>query len=162
MTLKIISQNFTINANMVEPALEALKKEYPAINRTLSYDEPATNLQFLLFVLGYHCRVKINSSIFTISQLCTGPKIENEDPIKTLTILSTYMSENSYITVDIDGKEQTFKKEITNTTVPSIELDIKPEIVELKDTDEIVPKVISKKTKRVSKNCTDAKYKEVK
>ena len=147
---------------MVEPALEALKKEYPEINQILSYDEPASNLQLFLFTLGYHIRVNVNSSIFTISQLPEGPKIENEDPIKTLTILSTYMSENSYITVDIDGKEQTFKKEITNTTVPSIELDIKPEIVELKDTDEIIPKVISKKTKRVSKNCTDAKYKEIK
>ena len=147
---------------MVEPALEALKKEYPEVNQILSYDEPASNLQLFLFTLGYHVRVNVNSSIFTISQLGEGSKIENEDSIKTLTILSTYMSENSYITVDIDGKEKTFKKEITNTTVPSIELDIKPEIIELKDTDEIIPKVIGKKTKRVSKNCTDAKYKEIK
>lgn len=158
MTLKITSQDFTINPNMVEPALEALKEKYPEVNQILSYDEPASNLQLFLFTLGYHCRVNINSSIFTISQLCEGPKIENEDPVKTLTTLSTYMSEDSYIKVNIDGKEQTFKKETPTTTVP---FEINTEIVELKDTDEIVPEVIRKKTKRVSKNCTDSKYKEI-
>lgn len=157
MTLKITSQDFTINTSMVEQALNALIEAYP--NKIdLIYEEASTNLQFFLCNLGFHVRVWPNNTIQTISVLYNdSPKIENEDPVKTLTILSTYMSEDSYIIVNIDGKEQTFKK-IIPTPVP---FEINTEIVEIKDTDEIVPEVIRKKTKRVSKNHTDNKYKEI-
>lgn len=135
MTLKIKSSSFYINTNNVEPALNSLKEIYPNTIELLTYEEPVSNLQLLLYCLGYHCRVNVDLSIFTISR-CYEPKIENEDSILTLTTLSQYMTEDSYIIAEKDGREIRFEKnsksvkieEDTNSSVPPNNKEIEPDI----------------------------------
>ncbi len=172
MTLKITSQNFTIPEKNIELTLNALTEIYP--NKIdFPYEQSISNLQFFLWNLGFHCRVWPDGTIQTISVLYDdSPKIEKADPIKTLECLSTYMTEDSYITVNIDDNEQTFKgkreeiKDITNTTVPSVPSvnDVVSKIKE-KQTETIEQKIISRNTrkrnKRISAGHADNEFKEI-
>jgi hypothetical protein len=158
MTIKIKSQNFTIATNNVEPTLEELKTIYPEIVQVLDYDEPASNLQFALFILGYHIKIQVDSSIFTISNPSDyTTKVENEDPIKTLTCLSKYMSDDSYIIVEIDGEEVKFtkdKKDVTktkDTSYPSRE-DLLPNTVPQLTVEPTVEEIIEEPSKKRSRN----------
>lgn len=169
MTLKIKSSSFYINIDNVELALNSLKETYPNTIELLTYDIPAFNLQLILFCLGYHIRVNENLSIFTISR-CYKPKIENENPILTLTILSQYMTAESYIVAEEDGKEIRFEKnskivkieEDTNTTVPSeTSSPLSPELpsensenIESIEINEPEVKIISKSTRKRNKRIT--------
>ena len=127
MDIKIKQQNFTIPAVNVQSALDELIQAYP--NKVeLNYETSVSNLQYFLWVLGWHSRIWLDSSIFTINRLYNdSPKIENEDPILTLTCLSKHMSDDSYIVIVIDGKEVKFEK--SNTYVDEV---IVKEIDEIK------------------------------
>lgn len=112
MDVTIKSQNFTINSGMVKSALDELKEIYPSVCQLLNYDEDATNFQWLMYILGYHVRIQSNLSIFTISRYYES-QIENENPILTLTCLSKHMTDDSYIVIEMDGKETRFEKDKT-------------------------------------------------
>jgi len=134
MGFKIKEQSFYISSNNVQPTLDELTSIYPTIKQSLDYDEPASNLQYVLFILGYHCRINIDGSIFTISCLKgDGTKIEQEDSIATLTCLSHYMTDDSYIAVEHDGREVRFEK--NNVIIQEVESDITiEEIIEAPST----------------------------
>lgn len=168
MNVEITNQSFYMKSNNVEPTLNELKELYPTIE--LNYESPSTNLQLLLYNLGFHSRILINDDMFTISRLPKGSIIEDENPVQTLTIVSNYMTMDSYIIATIDNKIIEFRKDnikieasdvssSISETVDNISIDIdiideKEELpidkpIGIKETDELKPeKVINTTTKR--------------
>lgn len=140
MDIKIIKHNFTIPAINVQATLDELMQIYPN-NVELNYETAVSNLQYFLWTLGWHCRIWLDNSIFTINRLYNdSPKIENEDPILTLTCLSKHMSDDSYIVVVIDGKEVKFEKSDTYVDEAIVE-----EIDEIKKGDDTAPSALEEK-----------------
>jgi len=115
MTTKIDKQNFYIASAKISLALSELRTAYPEIE--LTNEEDVSNLQLLLFHLGFHTRVQVDSSVFTISRL---PHKVKYAPIKILTCLTNYMEVDGYIIAEIDGEKIEFRKDnITRDECPS-------------------------------------------
>lgn len=92
----INNTNFNIPSARVPLALSELKSTYPEI--TLTNESDAQNLQQILFILGFHTRVKNDGSIFTLNRIKSK---QAKDPEQVLEILSKYVFDDEVTTIDI-------------------------------------------------------------
>ena len=110
----INNKTFNIPMARVPSLLIELTSAYPEVTG-LDFDAPSHNAQYLLWMIGWHTRVRTDGSLFTLSRI--RPKIDNENYKTTIDILSKYVNGNI-----IEIPEGTRCDEIVEE-IPSIELE---------------------------------------
>ena len=128
--------NFNIQSARVPLALSELKSIYPDI--TLTNESDAKNLQQILFILGFHTRVKNDGSIFTLNRIKSK---QAKDPEQVLEILSKYVFDDDVIpTIDIISKEdEKISSEESSSEAEEIEDTLVESVADVTETDTVSP-----------------------
>lgn len=135
MSTKIVKNNFYIAAARVPLALSELKSTYPDI--TLTNESDVKNLQQILFILGFHTRVKNDGSIFTLNRIKSK---QAKDPEQVLEILSKYVFDGEVTTIDIINEvDEKISPEESSSEAEEIEDTLVESVADVTETDTVSP-----------------------
>ena len=128
---KLNNTTFNIPTARVPSLLTELTEAYPEVTG-FDFESPSSNAQYLLWLIGWHTRVRTDGSLFTLSRI--KPKIDNENYKTTVDILSKYVNGNVIEIPEIEVKVEEISPE---EIIDPIEESMVDNVVDIKEDEEI-------------------------